>query len=354
MKVIRKEVLRLKDSKTDKVYEIEIVEGRNEHFVNYRYGKTGGNLREGTKTKTRVAKKKAQKIFDDLVKEKTKKGYKAWNGEEPNDVETIISVLKNTGEVLPDTIIDPELNNVEGSVDDVLCCVLESLLPEKCINYPSFDGGWVGGTVVEDYKNLITSLVSKVGDIEISGLKATVNDESLPEDEQEIEISFEHKGSVHSWTFMMDDQGIYFNGVTKWITSTLDEAYLYISDDTGLYGYFLSEQTIEQLKNIGVSPLNASASIGAGGIDLVGKYISFAVLKNHPDIIEEWVDYLEIIGAFPQIVINSKTDYVIYGDLDQKNLVELNDDKLLDKAKKEGKNLLAFWSLQDLVGQFDY
>jgi predicted DNA-binding WGR domain protein len=256
MNIIRKELFRFKDSKTDKVYELELVEGRNEYFVNYRYGKTGGKLREGTKTKTRVAKKKAQNIFDALVKEKIRKGYRAWNGIELSEAETIIETLKETGEISPNTVIASELNDLEGSVNDIVCHVLETILPEKCINYPNFDGGWVGGTVAEDYKGLVSLLVSMAGSgVEVSNLKVSTNNEKIPEDEQEIEISFEHEGNVYAWSFMMDDQHEYFNGLTKWVTDVLNGAYLYVSDDIGLYGFFLSEKTIIKLKDIGVSPL---------------------------------------------------------------------------------------------------
>ena len=50
MTLVRKEILRYKDAKTDKVYEIELIEERNEHFVNFKYGKLGSKLRSGTKT----------------------------------------------------------------------------------------------------------------------------------------------------------------------------------------------------------------------------------------------------------------------------------------------------------------
>jgi hypothetical protein len=52
--------------------------------------------------------------------------------------------------------------------------------------------------------------------------------------------------------------------------------------------------------------------------------------------------------------INDKTDYVVIGDLDEEYLVTLNDNKILEKAKTEGRNLLPFFTLQDLMEQFYY
>ncbi len=355
MNIIRKEILRLKDSKTDKVYEVEVVEGKNEHFVNFRYGKAGGKLREGTKTKSRVSKKKAHSIFDALVKEKLKKGYKVWDGEEPSEVESIVAVLKETNEVSKNTVVSSALKDLEGGVNDIVCTVLKDLLPEKSVIYPNFDGGWVEGTVAEEYKELVDSVVVKSGlDLAISSLKVDVNDENIPEDEQEIKISFQYRDNDYEWSFMMDDQNTYFNGISKWISDISNGSFLYISDDVGLYGFFLSEKAIEKLKELGVSPLSISLGSNKDNIDLVGKHISFAVLNDHEDITEEWVEILEIYGAFPQKVINTKTDYVVFGDLDQKPLAKLNNNEVFEQAKMEGKALLSFWTLQELVGQLDY
>jgi predicted DNA-binding WGR domain protein len=356
MNIIRKVALRFKDFETDKVYEIELIEDRNNHIVKYRYGNTGGKLQEGTKTKTRVAKKKAHKIFDTLVKEKLKKGYIIWGDDELSVVDTIVAVLKEAGEIPQSLEVDSELKDLEGAVNDVICPVLETILPDKTIEYPNFDGGWVGETVAEEYKKLITSIVSKTnGAVNISNLKVVVDDKNLPEDEREIEISFDHKGCTHAWSFMMDDAGGYYNGITKWISDALCEEYLYLSDaDLGLFGFFLSKKTITRLKEIGVTPMDYSPNIGNGYIDLRGKYISFAVLYKYEYIIESWYDELEIYGGFPQMVINEKTDYVVYGDLDEESVAELNDFKLLEKAKNEGRKLLSFYTLQDLFEQFEY
>lgn len=76
MKLVKQTTLYLKDDRSDKVYEVDLCETPGGEFlVNFRYGRRGANLREGTKTTTPVDRKAADEIFDKLVTSKTKKGY---------------------------------------------------------------------------------------------------------------------------------------------------------------------------------------------------------------------------------------------------------------------------------------
>ncbi len=76
MKLIKKTTLHYQQGSADKVYEVDLCEiTPGSYVVNFRYGKRGGNLKEGTKTTKAVTLVKAQQVFDKLVAEKTKKGY---------------------------------------------------------------------------------------------------------------------------------------------------------------------------------------------------------------------------------------------------------------------------------------
>lgn len=76
MKLIRQTRLRYQQGKSDKVYEIDLCEaGEGEFIVNFRYGRSGSNLREGTKTPFPETRPKAEEIFSKLTAEKTGKGY---------------------------------------------------------------------------------------------------------------------------------------------------------------------------------------------------------------------------------------------------------------------------------------
>lgn len=72
------------EGNSDKVYEIELLEsGADAYVVNFRYGRRGGTLKEGTKTVFPVPLAEAEKLFAELENEKRKKGYAA-DGENAN------------------------------------------------------------------------------------------------------------------------------------------------------------------------------------------------------------------------------------------------------------------------------
>lgn len=71
-------MLYLREGTSDKVYEVDLCEaGEGEFVVNFRYGRRGTTLREGTKTTFPVSRAEAEVVFDKLVESKTSKGYSA-------------------------------------------------------------------------------------------------------------------------------------------------------------------------------------------------------------------------------------------------------------------------------------
>jgi len=70
-----------REGKSDKVYEVDLCEvGPNQFVVNFRYGRRGSKLREGTRTSSPVSRDEAVAIYNDLVVSKTKKGYRETEG----------------------------------------------------------------------------------------------------------------------------------------------------------------------------------------------------------------------------------------------------------------------------------
>lgn len=67
--------LRFKSGTSDKVYQVEILPKGNGHVVNFAFGRHGGKLNTGTKTTKPVPLARAREIFNELVSEKTAKGY---------------------------------------------------------------------------------------------------------------------------------------------------------------------------------------------------------------------------------------------------------------------------------------
>mgnify|MGYP000143142487 CR=1 FL=1 len=67
MKLLARVTLAFQEGASDKVYEIDLCEvGAGQHVVNYRYGRRGSALREGTETETPVSPERARVVFDRL------------------------------------------------------------------------------------------------------------------------------------------------------------------------------------------------------------------------------------------------------------------------------------------------
>jgi predicted DNA-binding WGR domain protein len=68
--------LLFQEGKSDKVYEVDLLEvGAGQYVVNFRYGRRGTALKDGTKTPTPVSMAEARKAFDKLVQSKLDTGY---------------------------------------------------------------------------------------------------------------------------------------------------------------------------------------------------------------------------------------------------------------------------------------
>lgn len=79
MKLVKKSRLAFTQGNSDKVYEVDLCElasRKDERYlVNFRYGKRGNKLREGSKTPNPVELADAEKLFDSVVVSKINKGY---------------------------------------------------------------------------------------------------------------------------------------------------------------------------------------------------------------------------------------------------------------------------------------
>ncbi|WP_299675283.1 WGR domain-containing protein [uncultured Tenacibaculum sp.] len=98
MKLIKQKTLYFSEGKSDKVYEVDLCESQELFVVNFRYGRRGANLREGTKTVFPVSLEEAESIFSKLVESKEKKGYS-------EDLGTIKEVHKEENTIQKDTIL---------------------------------------------------------------------------------------------------------------------------------------------------------------------------------------------------------------------------------------------------------
>nr|WP_293844552.1 hypothetical protein [uncultured Arsenicibacter sp.] len=78
MKLIRQIKLFFKEGNSDKVYEVDLCQVADDQYVvNFRFGKRGAVLKEGTKTASPVKLSVAENLFNGLEVEKRKKGYQS-------------------------------------------------------------------------------------------------------------------------------------------------------------------------------------------------------------------------------------------------------------------------------------
>lgn len=76
MKLITQTILAFVEGKSEKVYEIDLCEvGAGKYVVNFRYGKKGAALKDGSKTVAPVSRAEADKVFQKLVQSKIEQGY---------------------------------------------------------------------------------------------------------------------------------------------------------------------------------------------------------------------------------------------------------------------------------------
>lgn len=76
MKVVKQAKLHFQEGNSDKVYQVDIAEvGEGQYVVNFRYGRRGAALKEGSKTTAPVGLAQAEVLFNALEAEKRKKGY---------------------------------------------------------------------------------------------------------------------------------------------------------------------------------------------------------------------------------------------------------------------------------------
>jgi predicted DNA-binding WGR domain protein len=74
MKLIQRTTLLYQEGNSDKVYEVDLCQTSEDlYVVNFRYGRRGTNLKEGVKTAQPVPEAQAQKVFDELVLQRSRR-----------------------------------------------------------------------------------------------------------------------------------------------------------------------------------------------------------------------------------------------------------------------------------------
>ena len=117
MRIVKHVRLFFREGTSDKTYEIDLCEtSPGQYIVNFRYGKRGAALKEGSKTVKPVSMGEATVIFDALEIEKRSKGYSS-SGELPVAAEAVSEL--------------PPLVAVSGPAEQKLLIRLEDALKRK-------------------------------------------------------------------------------------------------------------------------------------------------------------------------------------------------------------------------------
>lgn len=110
MKLVKQKKLFFTEGNSDKVYEVDLCEIDDLFVVNFRYGRRGNNLREGTKTVFPVSYEEAEKIYNKLIVSKEKKGYK-----DTIEVPETAELQEDVNSVQRDTILKYLNQALEGT-----------------------------------------------------------------------------------------------------------------------------------------------------------------------------------------------------------------------------------------------
>jgi len=102
LRLVRQAKLEYKQGTSDKIYEVDLCEvGSDQFVVNFRYGRRGATLRDGSKTPAAVSEAAAESIFEDLVASKEAKGYRRpGSTAAPSEPDVSPAVVETTGATL--------------------------------------------------------------------------------------------------------------------------------------------------------------------------------------------------------------------------------------------------------------
>jgi len=132
MQLISRTTLIYQAGNSDKIYEIDLCQtSENRYLVNFRYGRRGTTLKEGTKTVQAVPLAEAVRVFDKLVDSKVQKGYR--DSQQPISNSSPPPVITTTSnDVRHQAILQRLANrsNSKWSLDRVIWCAGELKIRE--------------------------------------------------------------------------------------------------------------------------------------------------------------------------------------------------------------------------------
>lgn len=133
MKLVKQAFLYFQDEKSDKVYEVDLCELSQQdderYLVNFRYGRRGTALRDGTKTVKPVILEDAEAIFASIIVSKTNKGYLNSDNSSSDEVRVSDTETKH---------IELQDSNLPSQMTDKILSRLSLLAHQKKFNTVDF------------------------------------------------------------------------------------------------------------------------------------------------------------------------------------------------------------------------
>lgn len=107
MSVIQSANLYYKEGGSDKVYHLTIEDLGSNYVVNFAYGRRGSALKTGSKTTLPTSLEEAKSIFNDIIKEKTGKGYKYISKDSNESIPVVSDDLPDTPTEIQCVLLNP-------------------------------------------------------------------------------------------------------------------------------------------------------------------------------------------------------------------------------------------------------
>ncbi|MFZ1388374.1 MAG: hypothetical protein WBP46_16090 [Thiolinea sp.] len=160
MKLLRRTTLHFQQGSSDKLYEVDIIAvDAAQHLVNFRYGRRGKNLTEGSKTPNAVSLQQAETIANSLLVSKINDGYQVIQGYDPISKTTLGNAINPILQAAP-TATKPNTR-----AEKMLARLKQFALGPR--SFTSFNKAKTIG-YIDGYS--LTRTIWKAGELRIAGL----------------------------------------------------------------------------------------------------------------------------------------------------------------------------------------
>ncbi len=164
----------------------------------------------------------------------------------------IVSLFRSY-DLIKEKDINKALKLYEDDDELFIFQVITDFASNRMLWYSMTDGGGIEGFVDEFYGNVeeLARCSKRRVKVKLLGLKPAVASDGVDEDDAEMEICFEHDGTVYTWNFTRRNSYPFLEQFTKWAFKALDGDYLFICQDHPI-GFLLPKGFIKEIEKYGI------------------------------------------------------------------------------------------------------